>query len=110
MCLLPLFWLSFIFTTSTVYHHLEAAIFALTASFCAQLFTKLLHPLLLTVWVFIRQPVVLVAVDIIARVPSVALLLSRVTIDILTLVGIAHLELISRPHAGTASVGWSERG
>lgn len=53
---------------------------------------------------------VLVAVDIIARVPSVALLLSRVTIDILTLVGIAHLELISRPHAGTASVGWSERG
>lgn len=52
---------------------------------------------------------VLVAVEFRARVPSVALLLSRVTVDVLAFVGVAHLELISRPHTGAASVGWSER-
>lgn len=85
--------------------HSQAGIFILTL--------KLLHPLsicgcILTVCVFIRQPVVLVAVDFKAGVPSVALLLSRVAVDILTLIGIAHLELVSRPHARTAPVGWSE--
>lgn len=52
---------------------------------------------------------VLVAVEFKARVPSVALLLSRVAVDILALDGVAHLELVSCPHAGAASVGWSER-
>lgn len=50
----------------------------------------------------------LVAVEFKARVPGVALLLSRVAVDVLALVRVAHLELISGPHAGAASVGWSE--
>lgn len=64
----------------------------------------------LTVRVFIRQPVVLVAVDFKARVQSVALLLPRVTVDVFALVGVAHPELIWRPQAVAASVGWPERG
>lgn len=50
-----------------------------------------------------------VAVDFKAGVPSVALLLPRVTVDILALVDVAHLELVRRPHAATAPVCWPER-
>lgn len=63
----------------------------------------------LTVWVFIRQPVVVVAMQLSVRFPSMALLLSWVTVDILTLIGVAHLELISCSHTGTTSIGWSEK-
>lgn len=63
----------------------------------------------LTVWVFIRQPVVLVAMQLIVRVPGMALVLSRVAVDVLALLPVAHLELISRSHTGAASVGWSEK-
>lgn len=63
---------------------------------------------ILTVWVFVRQPVVLVAVFK-ARVPGVALLLSWVTVDVLAFIGVAYLKLVSCPDAGTAPVGWSER-
>lgn len=63
----------------------------------------------LTVWVFIRQPVVLVAMQLVVRVPGMALVLSRVAVDILALFPVAHLELISRSHTGAASVGWSEK-
>lgn len=78
-------------------------------------FTRPLHSLsstcgwTLTVWVFIRQPVVLVAMQLIVRVPGMALVLSRVAVDILALFPVAHLELISRSHTGAASVGWSEK-
>lgn len=51
---------------------------------------------------------VLVAMQLKVRVPGMALLLSHVTVDILTLFSVAHLELISRSHTGMASVGWSE--
>lgn len=68
----------------------------------------------LTVWVFIRQPVVLVAMQLVVRVPGVALVLSRVAVDVLALVPAAHLELVRGSHAGPASVGRSgedaERG
>lgn len=68
----------------------------------------------LTVWVFIRQPVVLVAMQLVVRVPGVALVLSRVAVDVLALVPVAHLELVRGSHAGPASVGRSgedaERG
>lgn len=64
---------------------------------------------ILTVWVFIRQPVVLVGVDLRVKRPSVALLFPRVTVNILTLVGVAHLELGIRPHALPASIVWSGR-
>lgn len=61
----------------------------------------------LTVWVFIRQQVVLVAMQLVVRVPGVALVLSRVAVDVLALVPVAHLELIRGSHAGPASVGRS---
>lgn len=51
----------------------------------------------------------LVAVEFKARVPNTALLLSYVTVDVLTFIGVAHLELVSCPHTCAASVGWSER-
>lgn len=61
----------------------------------------------LTVWVFIRQPVVLVAMQLVVRVPGVALVLSRVAVDVLALVPVAHLELVRGSHAGPALVGRS---
>lgn len=73
--------------------------------FFAYLFTNFLCRCLLTVWVFIRQPVV--AMEIKARVSSVALLLSWVAVDVLTLLGVAHLELLHGAHTGAPSVGWS---
>lgn len=42
-----------------------------------------------------------------ARVSSVALLLSWVAVDVLTLLGVAHLELLHGAHTGAPSVGWS---
>lgn len=61
----------------------------------------------LTVWVFIRQQVVLVAMQLVVRVPGAALVLSRVAVDVLALVPVAHLELIRGSHAGPAAVGRS---
>ena len=52
---------------------------------------------------------VLVAVEFKARVPGMALFLSRVTVDVLASVGVAHLELVSRPYASTPPIGWSEK-
>lgn len=63
----------------------------------------------LTVGVFVRQPVVLVAMQLKVGLPSAALLLPRVVVDVLALVGVAHLELIGGSHTGAPSVGWSEK-
>lgn len=49
----------------------------------------------------------LVAMQLVVRVPGVALVLSRVAVDVFALVPVAHLELISGSHAGPASVGRS---
>lgn len=56
---------------------------------------------------FIRQPVVYVAMEIKARVPGVALFFSRVAVDVLALLAVAHLELVRGAHTGAPSVGWS---
>lgn len=113
MSLLPVFGSDLYLQLTQYKSHAQAGISALIASFWVHLSTQWLNPsicqCILTVWVFIRQPVVLVAVEFIARVQSVALLLSWITVDILTLVGVAHLELVNRPHTGAASVGWSGR-
>lgn len=50
---------------------------------------------------------VLVAMQLVVRVPGVALVLSRVAVDVLALVPVAHLELIRGSHARPASVGRS---
>lgn len=63
----------------------------------------------LTVGVFVRQPVVLVAMQLKIGLPSAALLLPWVVVDVLALVAVAHLELIGGSHTGTPSVGWSEK-
>lgn len=47
---------------------------------------------------------VLVAMQLVVRVPGVALVLSRVAVDVFALVPVAHLELIRGSHAGPASV------
>lgn len=90
-------WLSFIFMTSTVYHHLRFVWFISPPQY-------IVCTCILTVWVFIRQPVVLVGVDFRVKGPSVALLFSWIAVNILTLVGVAHLELGILPHAFPASV------
>lgn len=90
-------WLSFIFMTSTVYHHLRFVWFISPPQY-------IVCTCILTVWVFIRQPVVLVGVDFRRKGPSVALLFSWIAVNILTLVGVAHLELGILPHAFPASV------
>lgn len=63
----------------------------------------------LTVGVFVRQPVVLVAMQLQIGLPGAALLLPRVVVDVLALIGVAHLELIGGSHAGAPPVGWSEK-
>lgn len=45
--------------------------------------------------------------QLVVRVPGVALVLSRVAVDVLALVPVAHLELIRGSHAVPASVGRS---
>lgn len=50
---------------------------------------------------------VLVAMQLVVRVPGVALVLSRVAVDVLALVPVAHLELIRGSYAVPASVGRS---
>lgn len=51
----------------------------------------------------------LVAMQLKIGLPSAALLLPRVVVDVLALVGVAHLELIGGSHTGAPSVGWSEK-
>lgn len=51
----------------------------------------------------------LVAMQLKIGLPSAALLLSRVVVDVLALVGVAHLELMVGSHTGASSVGWSEK-
>lgn len=45
--------------------------------------------------------------QLVVRVPGAALVLSRVAVDVLALVPVAHLELIRGSHAGPAAVGRS---
>lgn len=52
---------------------------------------------------------VLVAMQLKIGLPSAALLLPRVVVDVLALVGVAHLELIGGSHTGAPAVGWSEK-
>lgn len=51
----------------------------------------------------------LVAMQLKIGLPGAALLLPRVIVNVLALVGVAHLELIGGSHAGSPSVGWSEK-
>lgn len=63
----------------------------------------------LTLRVFMRHPVVTVALEFKARVPSATLLLPCVAVDILTFIGVAHLELVRFPRTRASSFGWTER-
>ena len=59
---------------------------------------------LLTFCVFIRQPVVLVVVELKHRVQATALLLPEVTVQLLTLLAVTQLELVVSPQTGTTSI------
>lgn len=62
---------------------------------------------LLTINVFIGEPVVLHVLILKVRIPLPALLLSEVFKVLRAILSVAELELIAWPHARTASVGWT---
>lgn len=65
---------------------------------------------LLTINMFIGEPVVFGVLVLKVRVPLPALLLSEILQVLGAVLGVAQLELVARPHARTASVGRTATG
>lgn len=65
---------------------------------------------MLTIDMFIREPVVFGVLVLKVRVPLPALLLSEILKVLGTVLGVAQLELVARPHACAASVGRTATG